>query len=719
MANVPGLHAKIVRAARADVQPQTRNEPFDLFQELTVNRCVWITNEGAGNLNTQSPGYRTDIDGLRAVAVLLVILYHYGVPGFAGGFVGVDVFFVISGFLIAAHIAADIRAGRFSLLAFYERRIRRILPALFAMYALALLAGALVLFPPDLHFLSRVGAYVIPFLANYPLYRNAGAYGGEFADHVVLLHTWSLAVEEQFYMFFPLLMLAIASFCRARYAAVLWPLALVSLLACIIAIRISPLVAFYLAPFRAWELLAGALLAVGSFAPPRARYLRTGAAVLGLLLLAAADLLLTTADPYPSEMTLIPCVGTVLVLYAGCDHSEVVGRLLGGSIMRRIGLWSYSLYLYHWPLLLLEQYYAFDPLSTAMRWAMLVATFLLGALSWRYVEQPFRGPHALLQRRTLFATAVVSGAVLSVATFAIYRATEPQRYTTQERIHFPGDSADQARCRGASPEVGGRPFCILGDKTAPVDTVLWGDSHALAMLPAVDMAFARHHEAAMFAQRGGCPPLMGVYVRDQVSGESSALRPWLDAAGVGRGAQCTRHNDAVLAWIVQHRIRTVILAGHWIAYTGDHFLRRLTDAQSPDNDSLQENAAVFARGLERLLSVLQHQHVRVFLLEDVPHNALNVPYELASARRLDLPRDFRISRTAYEAQELSATQIFQRIQQRYGVHILRPQDILCAGGPCAIARGEAPLYNDDEHLSPLGAVIVEPALDAVFTDNSW
>ena len=139
--------------------------------------------------------HRTDIDGLRAIAVLLVILHHYSVPGFRGGFVGVDVFFVISGFLIAAHIDADIRAGRFSLVAFYERRIRRILPALFAMYALVLLVGALVLFAPDLRFLSRIGAYVIPFLANLALYRNAGIYGGQFADQVVLLHTWSLAVD--------------------------------------------------------------------------------------------------------------------------------------------------------------------------------------------------------------------------------------------------------------------------------------------------------------------------------------------------------------------------------------------------------------------------------------------------------------------------------------------------------------------------------------------
>jgi peptidoglycan/LPS O-acetylase OafA/YrhL len=663
--------------------------------------------------------YRTDIDGLRAIAVLMVILYHYAVPGFRGGFVGVDVFFVISGFLIAAHIVADLRAGRFSLLAFYERRIRRILPALFVMYALVLLAGGVVLFAPDLHFLSQIGAYVVPFFANYALYRNAGAYGGEFADHVVLLHTWSLAVEEQFYMFFPLLMLAIASFLHSRYTAVLWPLALLSLAACTVAVRIAPLAAFYLAPFRAWELLAGALLAVGNFAPPRVACVRTGAAVLGLLLLAAADLLLGTANPYPGELTLLPCVGAGLILYAGCDRSVAVGRLLSSSPMRRIGLWSYSLYLYHWPLLLLVQYYAFDPLSAAMRWTLLAATFLLGALSWRYVEQPFRGPGALLKGRTVYAVAVMSAAALTVATFAIHRATDPRRYDALERIRFPTQTAQQARCKETSPADATRPPCVLGDQSVPIKAVVWGDSHPAAVLPAFDAVFARHHEAAMFAESGRCPPLRDAYVRDSVPGQSNAVHSWMDAAAIGHGAGCKRHNDQVLDWIIHNRITTVILVGHWIANTEDRFLSVLTDAESPDNDSLQQNAAVFGRGLERLLVVLQREHIRVFVLDDVPGNAMSVPYELASARRLHRQRNLGISLTAYEAQQHSAAQIFLRLQQPYGLRILRPQDILCAGGTCAVARGEAALYVDSEHVSAAGAMLIEPALEAVFTDSSW
>jgi hypothetical protein len=206
----------------------------------------------------------------------------------------------------------------------------------------------------------------------------------------------------------------------------------------------------------------------------------------------------------------------------------------------------------------------------------------------------------------------------------------------------------------------------------------------------------------MFAHRSGCPPLVGAYVGGRSSGESGVLRSWLDAAGFRREALCKRHYEAVLGWIVRNRIATVILGGHWVANIPD-----------------PENAAVFARALQRVLILLQPGHVRVFVLEDVPQNSRSVPYELASARRLGLRRDFRMSRTAYEAQQQSATRIFAPLQQRYGLRLLRPQDILCAGGLCAIARGADPLYVDDEHLSATGAMLVEPAFEAVFTDSSW
>jgi len=237
-------------------------------------------------------------------------------------------------------------------------------------------------------------------------------------------------------------------------------------------------------------------------------------------------------------------------------------------------------------------------------------------------------------------------------------------------------------------------------------------------LPAVDAVYAKHHEAATFAQTGGCPPLLGVHVRDFSTAESSFFRSWIDAHGFGRSEHCKRHSEAVLNWLASNHVGTVILGAHWIAYTEGKHSRRLTDSQSPENYSMLDNAAVFSRGLDRLLAALEREHVRVFVLDDAPQSIVDVPYALSSARRLHLDREFRISRDAYEAQQHSATAIFARLQKRYGIRILKPQDLLCADGMCSIARNDAPLYADEEHLSELGAMISEPALEAIWNTGS-
>jgi len=191
----------------------------------------------------------------------------------------------------------------------------------------------------------------------------------------------------------------------------------------------------------------------------------------------------------------------------------------------------------------------------------------------------------------------------------------------------------------------------------------------------------------------------------------------MDRVGIGPGISCQRRNEAVLDWVIRQRIATVILGGHWIADTEGRLLNVLTDDESPDNDSAQ-NAQVFARGLGRLLAVLQQAHVRVFLIDDAPENPLSVPYELASAKRLALHRELGISKEQYDAQQGSAIRIFTRFQQQYGLHILKPQDLLCASGHCAIAQGEASFYTDREHLAPAGAMAIEPAFEPVFAPQT-
>jgi peptidoglycan/LPS O-acetylase OafA/YrhL len=661
--------------------------------------------------------YRPDIDGLRAVAVLSVIFHHYLVPGFRGGFVGVDVFFVISGFLIAEHIDNDIRAGRFSLLTFYERRIRRIFPAFFVMYALALSAAWMILFPRDMQNFLIVALRVIPFLANFILFKRAGEYGGDYASSIPLLHTWSLAVEEQFYLFFPLLMLAIAWGAARRRVMLIGSLALASFASCVVIVHAVPSAAFFLTPFRAWELLAGALLALARVAPPRQAYVRSGTALAGLLLIIAADLFFSYAIPHPGELTLLPCAGAVAIIYACPGPATLPGRVLGNPLMRRIGWWSYSLYLYHWPLWVLAKYYFFEPLSASMRAVLMATSLLLGWLSWAYVEQPFRRPKALLGRRAVYGLAASAGAVLILATFLARHLTDPRLSSAQQQAQFPRYTPLQERCRGSSPDDTQKPACKLGDAGAPAETVLWGDSHALALLPAFDAAYAGHHEAVMFAQQDGCPALLGVHIRDAFPAASDFLSSWLDTPGSSRAARCYQHTALTLSWIIQRHIRTVILAGHWTAYAQRGRPLRLTDSQSPHNYHQLDNGEIFSRGLERVLAALDRQHVRIFILDDVPESIVYVPYALASARRLGLQRDFRISRAEYELQQRNITDIFARLQRRYAFRILKPQDYLCADGFCAIARNGDPLYADEDHLAPFGAKVAEPALEAIWSER--
>ncbi len=672
----------------------------------------------------QSVSYRRDIDGLRAVAVLSVLFYHAHIPGFGGGFAGVDIFFVISGFLIAGHIGEGIEAGRFSLLEFYERRIRRIFPALFFMYAVVLLAAAAIEFPPDFANFTKIGRFVIPFLANFEIYKTLGGYSGTYAQGSPLLHTWSLAVEEQFYLLFPLLMMAIGRFAGRRYWLILAPLALLSFVTCAVAARIAPLSAFYLPQFRAWELLVGALLALGKFPAPSNPYLRSGLALLGLALIAMSDALLNGDTPFPSEYALMPCLGAALILYASCDAALPAGRVLDNPVAVRIGLWSYSLYLFHWPLLVLVQYYVYTPLPFVARLLILAVSVALAALSWRFVEQPFRGRGSLFSRGQLFAVASIAAiALLGATQWGIY--ANPYRHGEHQLDLFPGYTTAQLQCWDRSPsDVAQKPVCKLGDARAPADTILWGDSHARALVPAVNAAFARHGKAAMFEGMGGCAPLLDVQLRWNLPIASRALRAVLDALHLSPRQDCKLHNDAVLQWAAQHKISTVILAAHWLAYADTQAVptarsAHLTfhDTRVPDDGSPVDGTVVFARGFDRVLDALQRLHMKVFVMDDAPWVGVDVPYALAATKRLGEHPDFTITRGAYDAQQRLVTPILDQLHHRYAFTVLRPQDLLCAGGHCAVARDGRPLYLDSEHLSPLGAMAAEPVFKGIWSPS--
>ena len=293
--------------------------------------------------------YRPDIDGLRAIAVVSVILFHLN--ALRGGFVGVDIFFVISGFLITSLLWKEIQAtGTVSLIGFYDRRIRRIFPALFAMFAVSWVVGFLYLFPNEFTAFARSMLAALLSVANLFFWRESG-YFAAAASTKPLLHTWSLGVEEQFYVLFPPLLALLYKLSARRLKLSLTVLALLSFALCVALTRSSPDAAFYLPVTRAWQLLFGSLLALNDLAVLRHRLWRNAAALLGLLILGYTLLRFSSATPFPGYMALLPTLAAALLIAAGTKGKTLVGRVLSFKPFVFVGLISYSLYLWHWPLI--------------------------------------------------------------------------------------------------------------------------------------------------------------------------------------------------------------------------------------------------------------------------------------------------------------------------------------------------------------------------------
>ena len=386
--------------------------------------------------------YRPEIDGLRAIAVAAVILFHAGFALFGGGFVGVDVFFVISGFLITSIIVEELKTGRFSVLRFYERRARRILPALFTVMAACVPFAYRLLSPDDLKDFAQSLAAICLFASNVLFWGESGYFDTQ-AELKPLLHTWSLAVEEQFYVLFPLLLLVAWRLGRRFLLVLIGAIAALSFITSVEEVKNFPSAAFYLLPSRAWQLLVGAL---ASFVADRwpSVALRQPAVRLaseafgwgGMAMIVMALFLFDEQTPFPGLNAALPTVGTVLVLLGASDRTSV-GRMLAWRPLVGLGLISYSAYLWHQPLFAFTKHALLADLPTDLAIVLCAVTIVLACLSWRYVEQPFRD-RSLISRGMVFALSAAGMAAFVGLGFIGHRMSDQ---ITQVRLR----SVDPAR----------------------------------------------------------------------------------------------------------------------------------------------------------------------------------------------------------------------------------------------------------------------------------
>jgi peptidoglycan/LPS O-acetylase OafA/YrhL len=471
--------------------------------------------------------YRPDIDGLRAVAVLSVLAFHIRLSAIPGGFVGVDVFFVISGYLISSIVFSEISQSRFSVIGFYERRVRRIFPALFALLAVFSVFAVIYLLPAELVAYSNSMLAATASGSNFYFWQHSGYF--DSPTSYPLLHTWSLAVEEQFYIMFPLFLVFVRKLFPTRLRLSVIVLFCASLVASVIVVSQNRATAFYMPYTRAWELLLGTVLSLGMFPRLHAAWQRNVATIVGIGLIAFSIHFYTEQTLFPGLSALAPCVGSALIIGAGECGSSLIGTILSWRPVVFIGLISYSLYLWHWPVIVLQQMGGFVGVSaiTSPRIAALlpehrlnmiveiVLSLVLGILSWRFVERPFRSGRLRLSGRPLFALA---GAVMII----LIGSSSLTVFAKGFKNRFPAEALEVASAHHDSEEIV-RTGCFItsdyhfekynynlclhqDDSGKKNNYLLLGDSHSAMLWSALSSALPNAN--VMQASTFDCAPLL-------------------------------------------------------------------------------------------------------------------------------------------------------------------------------------------------------------------
>lgn len=648
--------------------------------------------------------YRREVDGLRALAVLPVIFFHAGFHTFRGGFVGVDVFFVISGYLITGIITAELEAGKFSIVNFYERRARRILPALFLVMLCCLPFSWMWLLPQDLKNFSQSLVAVSAFASNVLFWRSSG-YFETATELKPLLHTWSLAVEEQYYVFFPV------------FLALSWRLGrrwVLMLLAMVFAISIAiaqwgsaaqPEAAFYLLPARGWELLIGAFVSFYLGREGGKGLNQTVCEVGGLAGFALVIYSVFAFDkhtPFPSVYTLAPTLGTALIILCATDRTYA-GRLLGHRIFVGVGLISYSAYLWHQPMLALAKHRSFETPGKPLLGFLALASLLMAYVSWKYVECPFRD-RKRFQRKPIFAMAVVGSAFFAaVGLMGHMRKGFPERseaFAGFSSIQTLADSRCHAEPGRTLEQLAAGDLCREGAQVTPTMAIV-GDSHAGVIFQSVGKLGAERGFSSYAFSDGYCAPLMNFRM--------SKYQP----------ADCQERLMRVMEGIRKApAVKDVVLAAEWATYTQGYRDDGYGNANSPALASDRmgsaatpaENKEVFERTLIATIQHLREAKKNVVVVTPVPEFHLPVLKSVVKIRLFGLEPSLvpQVSMEEYRARNAEVLKVFERLTD---VRFVDSTRYFCGGGVCRSTDGMGrPLFSDTNHVTQYGAMPIASAI---------
>jgi peptidoglycan/LPS O-acetylase OafA/YrhL len=629
------------------------------------------SRESGGSADSHIIRYRPDLDGLRAIAVLAVVFFHLSRQRLAGGYLGVDMFFVLSGYLITAIIWSEMQVGRFSIVRFYDRRIRRIVPALLSLLAVTTVVSAVLLLPTDLMGYGRSLLATLVFCANVYFWRDTD-YFSAAAEQKPLLHLWSLGVEEQFYIFFPLVLILLARWCPRRALLVIAGLVVASLAANMLAALVGgSLPAFFLLPTRAWELGVGACAALlPSALLPRGR--------IGGVLATVGALLIIGALIYPLDSRwflpagLAPVFGTALLIICGHHGAPLANRLLRLRAIVLVGLISYSLYLWHWPIIVFTQYYLVRPLTFLEMLAALAFMGACAAFSWRFVERPFRNMTLPSGRVRLYAG---TGALaLGIAAATLLGAQGfPSRLSAQAAVLNQAVDTNYRCPVGDYLAFGASRACALNlasRRPTEAEVVLLGNSHAQMYAPVWASILAQRDEPGLLVPLNGCLPTPEVNI----------------------SAACAHSAAANLQELSKFaRARTVIIGLNWWHGPDD-----LLDSNGRTVDNRDDRS--FVHALDDLIDRLHGMGKQIVLIGPIAEPGWSVASVLSRQIAFGHKADRPLFLPASEFEQRFGT-LIRHFEARSDISFARADEVQCVDGRCYYVLDGRSLFSDGNHIA--------------------
>jgi peptidoglycan/LPS O-acetylase OafA/YrhL len=662
--------------------------------------------------------YRAEIDGLRALAVVPVILFHAGFELFSGGFVGVDVFFVISGYLITTIIIEDVENDRFSLLNFYEKRARRILPALFFVMLVCIPFAWVWMIPSQMKDFSQSLVAVSLFASNVLFWRETG-YFDAAAEEKPLLHTWSLAVEEQYYVLFPIFLFLAWRYGKNRVFWMIVVMAVISLLLSEWGWRNKATANFYLAPTRAWELFAGSIAAF--IVQKRGVQKNDSLSLLGLAAIVFSIFAYDESTPFPSVYALVPVLGVVLlVLYA--DKDTLVAKLLSNKALVGIGLISYSAYLWHQPLFAFARIRMLDHPSLAVMAMLSTASVVLAYISWRFIEKPFRN-RILISKTFIFIISLLGLTLFaSVGLIGHFKQGLPNRLPSQITTALQAIDNVSLRLEGngchLSTIIPEQPIpeCGVNLQDNRAEILLIGDSHLDSIGRQLLNKFEVSNLSAYALSYSGCVPISG-----------------LGRASKGSELQCAEYNKVVRSYAQTHGVNTIILVARFPLYLlGDRYnngeggvetgvpapvdvIENLSTQTDDDTERLRRVVERYRADIENLT-----RDFNVIVFSPTPEVGWDVPayFSKTVLFSADSEKDDITISHSY-VNYLERTRMFRDIVlsiKSENLHIYDMHKLFCdeESNRCLANFGEKLLYRDDDHLTPYAANIVAEDFIAFF-----